>query len=267
MQIVFPLDDLKKSVYQHYVFTVMVILVIAFLLRLIFCWYCPSMPPDSIGYYTAAINIVNGKGYSVCNEAPFDPYYFREPLTSYFFAIVIWLYKIIHEIEVVEYPVSWIPSKMQPFHQQTIFGIRILFILLQLTAIYIFSLIVKKKSNKLYSLLFLLICALYFPLIANTTQPLREPFVFFVLSIIAYCWVNYLESSKAIYIVFIAFLNGTLCLFLQSYWVLACFILLFMLIYNRRRLKVLLQHIILFALFLPLPLVPHIYTSFLFVKK
>lgn len=259
MKIVFIWDDLNKSVYQHYVFTVMAILVLAFLLRLLFCWFYPSMPPDSIGYYTAAINIANGNGYSACIEPPFEPYYFREPLTSYSFAIVIWLYKIIHQIEVVEYPVSWSPSEMQLVHQQIIFGIRILFILLQLTAIYIFSLIVKKKSNKKYSLLFLLICALYFPLIANTTQPLREPFVFLILSIIAYCWVTYLDSSKAIYIVFIAILNGALCLFLQSYWILACFILLFLLIYNRRKLKVFLLHTILFLLFLPLLLVPHIY--------
>ena len=259
MKFLFSLNDLKKSVYQHYVFTVMTILVIAFLLRLIFCWFCPSMPPDSIGYYTAAINIVNGNGYSSCLEPPFDPYYFREPLTSYSFAIVIWLYKICHHMEVVEYPISWSPSEMQPVHQQIIFGIRILFILLQLIAIYIFSLIVKKKSNKMYSLLFLLICALYFPLIANTTQLLREPFVFFILSIIAYCWVNYLDSSKTINIIFIAFLNGTLCLFLQSYWVLACFILLFMLIYNRRKLKSVFLHSILFALFISLPLIPYLF--------
>lgn len=253
------LDHLKKYIYQHYDITVIVIFLIAFLLRLLFCWYYPSIPPDSIGYYTAAINIANGNGYSACIEPPFEPYYFREPLTSYSFAIVIWLYKFFHHIDVIEYPVSWNPSEMQPVHQHIIFGVRVLFILLQLTAIYIFSLIVRKKSNKKCSLIFLLICALYFPLIANTTQPLREPFVFFILSIIGYCWVNYLVSSKAIYIIFIAFLNGSLCLFLQSYWVLACFILLFMLIYNRRKLKVLFRHAILFLFFMSLPLAPHVY--------
>lgn len=244
---------------RHYVPIVMSILIVGFLLRLLFCWFYPSMSGDATGYYIAAINIANGNGYSICTEAPFEPYYFREPLTSYSFAVVIWLYRSFHHMEVIEYPVSWNPSEMQPVHQQIIFGIRILFILLQLTAIYIFSMVVRKKSNKICSLIFLSICALYFPLIANTTQPLREPFAFFILALIVFLWSNYLDSFKIRYVISVGFLNGFLCLYLQSYWVLACFIIFYMCIINRKNLRILLRHSALYIFFMSIPLIPHIY--------
>lgn len=254
---------LKEKIDKYYYPLLVLILLVAFLLRLLFCLYFPSMPPDSSGYYMAAINIANGNGYSINTHEPFTPYFFREPLTSYLFATVVWLYKFfLNKNEILEYPVSWIPSEMQSVHQQITFGIRILFIIMQLTAIYLFSVVLRKKSNKMFSLVFMLICAFYFPLVANLIQPLREPLVFFLLSILAYFWSCYLEASKFKYIILMGFINGLLCLCLQSYWLLAFFVALFILINKRREISIFFVHSFSYIFVMSIVLSPHIYNVY-----
>ena len=215
--------------------------------------------PDSREYYTAAINIVNGNGYSKCIEAPFYPFYYREPLTSYSMAFVIWVANLFLNINNIDYPNSLVVSEMQPYHQHLILSIRLFSVLLQMVAIYLFLKTVRRKSSDLFAIVFLLICAVYLPLIINLSLVMREPYVFLGLSILSYMWCKYLDKKKLVYVVLIALTNGILCLFLQPYWVLAVFILFFMFWALRKEKVVFLKHGIIYLVFFFLPILPHVY--------
>ena len=78
------------------------------------------------------INIVNGNGYSLCTEKPFYPFYFREPLTSYSMAFVIWIANLFLKVDYIDYPSTLVITDMQPYHQYFLFYIRLFSVLLQL---------------------------------------------------------------------------------------------------------------------------------------
>ena len=249
---------LKKWILNHYGLSVTIILIIALLLRICMLGI-GGYSSDSAGYYTAAINIVNGNGYSLCTEKPFYPFYFREPLTSYSMAFVIWISNLFLKVDYIDYPSTLVITDMQPYHQYFLFYIRLFSVLLQLFSIYLFFLTLRKKSNDMFAIVFLLICALYLPLIVHTSLVLREPYVFFLLSVISYLWCKYLDNRNCIYMAVIALINGFLCLFLQIYWLLAIFIFFFMFWVLHKEIVVFFKHCILYFVFFSLPIIPHIY--------
>lgn len=248
----------KNCVLNHYGLCIVIIMIFAFFIRI--CLLGDGgYSPDSVEYYTAAINIVNGNGYSKCTEAPFYPFYYREPLTSYTMALVIWLVNTITKVDFIDYPNSMIVSEMQPYHHCFIYSIRLFSVVLQIAAIFLFYKTVRRKSSDMFAIVFLLICALYLPLILNLSLVLREPYVFFLLSIISYLWCNYLDNKSFPSVAFMALTNGLLCLFLQTYWVLAVFVLSFMLWSLRKDINLFFLHGLIYLFFFSLPIVPHLY--------
>ena len=250
--------SIRNWILNHYGIATMFIMIFAFLLR--FCLLGDGgYSPDSREYYTAAINIVNGNGYSKCIEAPFYPFYYREPLTSYSMAFVIWIANLFVNINNIDYPNSMVVSEMQPYHQHFIIYIRLFSILLELVAIYLFFMTVKRKSSDMFAIVFLLICAIYLPLIINLSLVLREPYVFLGLSVLSFLWCKYIDNKKLLYVVLVALTNGILCLFLQVYWTLAVFILFFMFWALRKEKALFLKHGILYLVFFSFPILPHVY--------
>ena len=214
--------------------------------------------PDSREYYGAAINIVNGNGYSICHEPPFYPFYYREPLTSYVMAFVIWAVNLFYGVKSIDYPHTMVVPDMPVYHQTFIYSIRIFSILLQLISIYLFYKIVRRKSNDMYAIVFLLLCALSLPMIISLSLVLREPYVFFLLSLILYFWSMYLDNRKLPYILLVALTNGVLCLCFQLYWFLSVIILLILLWILRKNILVYIKLAVVYVVFFFMPLIPHL---------
>ena len=249
---------LKKWIINHYGLSVVIIMVLAFILRICMLGI-GGYSSDSAGYYTAAINIVNGNGYSLCTEKPFYPFYFREPLTSYSMAFVIWLVNLFLNIDYIDYPNTLAVSDMQSYHQLFLFYIRLFSALLHIFSLFLFFLTARRKCGDIFAIVFLLICALYLPLVVNPSLVLREPYVFFLLSVISYFWIKYVDSRALFYLVILALVNGLLCLLLQIYWILAGFLLIFMFWISRKNISVLFKHGLIFLFFFSLPIIPHVY--------
>ena len=248
----------RNWILNHYGITVMFIMVFAILLRICLLG-TGGYSPDSAEYYTAAINIVKGNGYSKCIEAPFYPFYYREPLTSYTMAFVIWFANLFLNNNNIDYPNSMVVSEMQSYHQYFIFSIRLFSVLLQIVAIYLFYKTVRRKSSDMFAIVFLMICAIYLPLIINLSLVLREPYVFLGLSVLSYLWCKYIHNKKSLYVALVSLTNGILCLYLQAYWVLAVFILFFMFWALRKEKVLFLKQSLLYIIFFFMPIFPHVY--------
>ncbi len=251
---------LLKNLENNYHLYIFGIFVIAFLIRVAYAYlFADKLSPDAQNYYSAAINIVNGNGYSICTEEPYSLFYFREPLTSYTIALVIWLYKIVTSTQSFLIPTDWAMDKMATYHHHIIFGVKILSIILQVFSLYLFTKIVRKRSSSLIALCFFAISAVYVPLIMSNNYILREPYVFFFLSLMVYYWDKYLDSTNIIHLLPVAIFNGILCLYLQSYWLLGCLFLVFIAIRLRREYKKVFLHLFAYVSLFICSIAPHLY--------
>ena len=251
---------LKYHIENHYKWYVWGILLMALLIRIAYAAFFPiGLSPDAQNYYTSAINIVNGNGYSICTKDPYLPFYFREPLTSYTIAFVIWLYKSVMSYQELGIPTNWEPNIISPYHQQIILCVQIFNAILQAVSLYLFSRIVKKKSNSLIAICFLMTSSIYFPLIISNCFLLREPYVFFFLSLLAFYWSKYLDSTKVLNLVPIALSNGVLCLYLQSYWLLGFILLVFIFIRLIGNYRKFISHFFAYVTLFVCSITPHLF--------
>lgn len=249
-----------SKVKNHYNYVVCAILVCAFLIRLAFdIWVPGGLSLDAQSYYKAALNIVNGVGYSDYTEAPFLPFYFREPLTSYSIALSAWIYKIAFGIEHLDYPSSWAIAEMQPWHQMIILIVKTISSLLQLAGLFLFSLLIRKYTSKKAALLFLGISAVYVPLVIYHSLLLREVYVFFLLLLMTFLWERFITTDRWAYLVSTALVGGIICLYLHLYWILLLFFIPFLIVHERKRLKTTGMKCLVFILLFFLPSVPWVH--------
>ena len=240
-----------------YGYIVAAIIFVAFILRLaLFVLYPDGLSPDAQSYYTAALNIVNGNGYSDHTEAPYLPFYFREPVTSYSMSFFVWGWKWISGASAVPYPSSWLVRQMEPCHQVIIFFIRIGSSILQLFGLLLFSTIVKRHSSKKAALAFLSIGAVYSPLIFYSSLLLREVYLFFLLMLITWFWDKFLFSGKWLYLIATALTGGFICLCLHLYWILLLMYLPLLAIHLKRNNGNVIARCMVFAIAFFLPTLP-----------
>ncbi len=196
----------------------MAILAIGLVGRIAFLAVCPyGLSMDSRSYYIAAINIANGIGYSAEAQAPFEPFYFREPLTAYSYAIVVWLYKLFTGWT-PDYPTSWSVGSMSAHHQHIIFMMHILIALLQIVATYIFSKILSERFSKRFALIVTAILAFYPPLYVHALSIFREPYIYLFCALLAFFWHRYLMKGYSWkYLIATGLTGGIICLYLHLY--------------------------------------------------
>lgn len=236
---------------------VALILILSFALRLSYYLIFPGgLSLDARSYYTAAINIANGNGYSDHTEAPFLPFYFREPVTSYSMSFFVWLWQLFSGVDVVSYPTSWVVSDMDYTHQSIILLIRIWSCLLQLSGLLLFSSVVKRHSTKTAALVFLAIGAISMPLIIYSSLLLREVYLFFFLMLVTWLWDSFLISGKWLFLIASALTCGIICLCLHLYWILLLIFIPFLVIHIRRNKQKAFVRCLVFVLIFFLPVIP-----------
>ena len=242
--------------YSHIVAT---ILIVAFIFRLaFFVLYPGGLSLDARGYYTAALNIANGNGYSDHAEEPFLPFFFREPVTSYTMSLFVWAWKWISGSPTVPYPSTWSVCQMETSHQTIILFIRIGSSILQLLGLLLFSSVVKRHSTKTAALVFLSISAVSTPLILYSSLLLREIYLFFFLMLITWFWDRFLLSGKWPYLVATALTGGIICLCLHLYWILLLLFLPFLAIHLKHQKEKAVVRCLVFTLVFFLPTLPWI---------
>lgn len=236
----------------------------AIIIRYLFCIIYPNgLSADAQSYYISAINIVNGIGYSDHTESPFIPFYFREPLTSYFIAACIYLYKVLFNITHIDYPLTFNVAEMSTMHYNIILTIRIVNIILQVSAIYLFYRTIRKISPKIVACIFLMIACIYFPLIYNVIPLLREGYLLFFFSILFYFWVRYIQDNKIKYIIISSLSLGIITLLLHIY-ILLLIIFIPFIIYYQRSIKHKILHNCIFIILSYTPSLPWLYQVYQF---
>lgn len=202
-------------------YKITVLFLIGVIIRCIFVMnVSKGITPDSYHYYTAALNIANGNGYSIFKEKPYYPFYFREPGISYVYSVGISIYKSVNKVEKINYPKTWVYDQMDKDNQVCI------------TIIVFFNAVIQMLALLLLYLSFLRICdyknvscwfllsVVYLPFWIFCTYLWREPYLLLSLSLVTYFWVRYCEGRKLIYLISCGFFIGMTCLFLQIYWLL-----------------------------------------------
>lgn len=233
------------------------ILISAFIFRLaFFVLYPGELSPDARAYYTAALNLANGNGYSDHSEEPYLPFYFREPITSYAMSFFVRVWKWINRVSTVPFPTTWSVRQMETSHQAIILFIRIGSSILQLLGLLLFSSVVKRHSTQTAALVFLSIGAVSTPMILYSSLLLREVYLFFFLMLITWLWDSFLISGKWPYLIATALTGGIICLCLHVYWILLLLFLPLLAIHLKRKTKRVLTKCLVFALFFFLPTLP-----------
>lgn len=225
--------------------------------------YPSGLSPDAQSYYIAAINIVNGLGYSDHVEPPYMPFYFREPLTAYFIAACIFLYKTLLNLSHIDYPSVFVVQDMSLMHQNIILTVRIVNIILQMTGIYIFYKTIDRITSKIIARLFLIVACFYYPLIYNVIPLLREGYLLFFFSLLFYLWNKYIQFNKVSILILSGLCLGIITQLLHIY-ILMLFIFIPFIIYIQKTIKRRVRHAVLFIVFAYVPSIPWIYNVYQF---
>lgn len=241
-------------------YTIITIFLIGILIRLGFSLTMPgALSNDAHSYYRASVNLVNGNGYSACEEPPYHTFFFREPLTALSFALPMWMYKTAHGIDKLDYPTSWTVKDMQPHHQTIIQLIKFQQNLLSVLALLFIYLALKQHASKQFSTIFLAIGAIYMPLILYSTLILREPYIFFLLSVFAWSWEKYIRLQKLKWLSISAIIMGINCMYLHLYSLILLFIIPIIICRQWNNSKVIkITHIFTFTILMFIPSVPWI---------
>lgn len=178
---------------------------------------------DAKSYYRSAINVVEGNGYSERESAPFYPFFFREPLTTYSIAATMYMVKQIKGIEHLDYPTVWELNEMTSIDQTIVFYVRFVSDILQLVALFLLYCTLRQYASVRFSLIFLGIAMVYYPLVFYCSLLLREVYVFFLLALITWLWERYIRIGSRKYFFLTAISVGITLQYLHLYWLILFF--------------------------------------------
>lgn len=205
-------------------FIIIIFLAIGLAFRVALVHFMPGgLSKDAQSYYKSAINVVEGKGYSEKTEAPFYPFFFREPLTTYSIAATMFVVKQLSGTEHLDYPQQWEVAEMPTIHQTIIFWVRIVSDILQLCALLLFYQLLVRYASLKFAMAFLAISMVYYPLVFYSSLLLREVYVFFLLALITWLWERYIRTDKNSYFFLTALALGVTLQYLHLYWLMLLF--------------------------------------------
>jgi len=182
---------------------------------------------DAREYFTTAVNLANGDGYSVTPRGP--PFLAREPGLIYFYAAHVWLYERITRHHVayptfqdLDVPLFWWPQEKES--QGCVMLIMASQAVLQVLAVLFLYGMAARLFRPALALAVGLAGALYVPLVPYSEVLLRENLLQSLLMVTGFVFVSYWQRPTAWKAAIVGLLWGLAALTLQVYAVLGiCF--------------------------------------------
>lgn len=171
---------------------ILVIGGVALILRVgLVVWQMDDVKPsDGLDYHNVAVNLVLGNGYSNDIQAPFEPYFFREPGYSLFIAAVYGVCSWFGEI-------SYVTDMTDLNHHPEFVGLQMVQCTLGAIMCVVFYLTLSLVLQKRAAWVLGLLGACYVPLAAFAALPLRETLQAFVVVAMNYCFARFLMNRSA----------------------------------------------------------------------
>jgi 4-amino-4-deoxy-L-arabinose transferase-like glycosyltransferase len=247
---------------------VLFIFGMALLLRLAVSYYNAAADSgeylfqDSSSYYRMAVNLANGHGY-VLKQGQ-EPYFFREPGTTYFFAGGVGLYRALTGRSVVE--PSYDRNNWPEDHdnRNVIRLIRLGQAVLQAIALALFYLLLRHSFKDAAAFVIAALASLYPPLALFSEQLMRENLLLAALMVVAYMLSSQVRRPAYWKLAVIGIFWGLAALTLQVYMVLGVFLCAFLFLGTRSVLLATRRCAVIAALFLVtvLPWLHEVYTFY-----
>lgn len=222
-------------IYQGKFKAVSIIFGLAFLFRLgLFFYTFPSSGiwNDTHVYHNLAVNLVQGNGYSVKTEPPYEPHFYREPGYPLYLASVYWIYSFWGDLHLLDNIDTLDILSDAP---ETVLAQFIQLIISSLTCVLLYFLL-KLVIQKNYAFWIALLFALYQPYAANALILYRETLQTFIVMAMSYAFAKFYFTEHVKWLVYFSILWAISNMILQATSLLfgITFILLF---YKYRELK------------------------------
>lgn len=146
-------------------------------------------PSDGMDYHNVAVNLVLGHGYSIDTQAPFEPYFFREPGYPFFIAAIYGIFSWFDEI-------SHVTDMADLNNHPEFVGLQIAQCVLGAITCVLFYLTLSLVLQKRAAFVFGLMGACYVPLAAFAALPLRETLQAFMVVAMNYCFARFLMNRS-----------------------------------------------------------------------
>lgn len=216
--------------------------------------FVDRIPKDGVTYNNIAINLVKNGNYSVENEEPFTPYFFREPLYPLFIAGI---YKIHEQINSdLEYVKT--NGKYKQVKTLRIFQV-ILSSMSCCLLFWVFSLYFNNNISFAASILF----SFYQPDAVLTTHILRETLQMFLTVLMTFFIVKHLMQNKKKHLILFSLTLGLNILTLQITILLPLFLFFYFLL-NKYGLISALKKVSIIVLISSIPIIPWLYRTYNF---
>ena len=195
-------------------------------------YYPTVVGPDTYGYYRSAVNLVKGNGYSNAEEPPFEPFFFREPVYSYFLASGLHFYKFLGgEVEYFNSPSDKdIPESIP----QSLIFLKIWQALFESLGLIFFFLLINYKLKFWASAIVSLLLAFYLPIAVFSTYLIRESFIGFLFISMTYFILLYIKRDKFYFLLVFSLLAAISILSFQVYKILPVFIFLYLYLITKK---------------------------------
>jgi 4-amino-4-deoxy-L-arabinose transferase-like glycosyltransferase len=244
------------SAHTSLIVRVLVIFGLALLFRMS-AWYYNAATDsgeylfnDAGSFYRTAVHLANGDGY--VQEPGQEPVFFREPVTSYFFAGSIALYATLAGRSVVD-----------PGNRNAIRLIRLSQAVLQAVALALFYLLLRHYFRDAFSFTVAALASLYPPLALYSEQLMRENLLVAVLMAVAYLLSSHIQRPAYWKLAVLGILWGVAALTLQVYMLLGVLLFASLLLRTGRIALALRRCAVIGALFV-LTVLPWIYKVYAF---
>jgi hypothetical protein len=187
---------------------------------------------DSSSFYRIAVNLANGRGYVL--EPGQEPYYFREPVSIYFYAGGVALYALAtgRSVGAPSYDENNWPRDRD--NRNVIRLIRLTHAVIQAIAMGLFYLLLRHRFKDVFAFVVALVVSLYPPLALYSEQLLRENLLVGILMLVACMLSSHVRKPAYWRLAVIGILWGLSALTLQVYLALGAVLLAFVAIHAGR---------------------------------
>jgi len=239
--------------------------VIALMVRvtILICFDHNKIHGDSLSYHGITVNLVNGNGYSVQKEEPYEKWYFREPGYPVFLAGIYSVVNIFHPVQYIE---GWNKETWQldKYYPEIIVAKTIQVILDSISIVLLFFILLKIANLKI-AFLTALLTSLFFNLAFTSVYILRETLVIFFLLVLNTFYLKYIfDKHKYFWLLLMGISVGLLILIFQVHVVIFPVLFILILIHTKKFTKSVFHtsFATIVAIFITLPFSLHVYSHY-----
>jgi len=208
---------------------------------------------DASEYHTLAINLLEGNGYSLDSQAPYEPTFYREPGYVASLLVPLGAYSVFNDLEYIE--------QSPDIHQRSVVVESVEWV--KYFQVLVFALIcllqyatLRYVLNPKTAAIIALATSLFMPLAIYTTYMMRELVLTLFMMAMNFFIVRYYFERKIINLVLAGVFGGLAALSLQVMVFSVVFVLAFIVYANPRKLKAILLGWIVFLASVLLTLTP-----------